>query len=113
MKAKLYVDALEAYGNNLVQTQDNNANEINEMVYMLWDITPSMKASILGKQIMRHELMIMVWSLLWLALHDQEDLNDELALIKVEGHRTATGSAAVPHSPVQWVELWLLNMSYA
>jgi len=49
VKAKLYVDALEAYGNNLVQTQDNNANEINEMVYMLWDITPSMKASILGK----------------------------------------------------------------
>jgi hypothetical protein len=39
--------------------------------------------------------MIMDWSLLWLALHDQEDLNDELALIKVEGHRTATGSAAL------------------
>jgi hypothetical protein len=62
---------------------------------------------------MRHELMIMDWSLLWLALHDQEDLNDELALIKVEGHRTATGSAAVPHSPVQLVELCVRNMSYA
>ena len=50
----------------------------------------------------------MDWSLLWLALHDQEDLNDELALTKVESHRTVTGSAAVPHfgaavphSPVQ------------
>ena len=38
--------------------------------------------------------MIMDWSLLWLALHDQEDLNNGLALIKVESHRTVTGSAA-------------------
>ena len=64
--------------------------------------------------------MIMDWSLLWLALHDQEDLNDELALIKVEGHRTATGSAAVPHSgaavprsPVQSGVYCVRNMSYA
>ncbi len=64
--------------------------------------------------------MIMDWSLLWLALHDQEDLNNGLALIKVESHRTVTGSAAVPHSgaavprlPVQSGAHCMLNMPYA
>ena len=41
MKAKLCVDALEYYGNNLVQAQDNNANGINEMAYIRWDIMTS------------------------------------------------------------------------
>jgi hypothetical protein len=31
----------EGYGNNLVQEEDNNANEIDEMPSMLWDIIAS------------------------------------------------------------------------
>jgi hypothetical protein len=41
MKAKLCDVALEDYGNNLVQAKDNNANGINEMAYMLWNIIAS------------------------------------------------------------------------
>ena len=41
MKAKLYIVALEDYENNLVQAKDNNANGINEMASMLWDIIAS------------------------------------------------------------------------
>ena len=41
MKAKLYIVALEDYENNLVQAKDNNANRINEMALMLWDIIAS------------------------------------------------------------------------
>ena len=40
-KAKLCIVVLEDYGNNLVQAKDNNANGINEMAYMLWDIIAS------------------------------------------------------------------------
>jgi hypothetical protein len=32
---KLCIVVLEEYRNNLVQAEDNNANEINEMAYML------------------------------------------------------------------------------
>jgi hypothetical protein len=32
---------LEGYGNNLVQEEDNNANGIDEMASMLWDIIVS------------------------------------------------------------------------
>ena len=38
MKARLYIVVLKDYGNNLVQAKDNNANRINEMAFMLWDI---------------------------------------------------------------------------
>ena len=38
MKAKLCIVVLEDYGNNLVQAKDNNANGINEMASILWDI---------------------------------------------------------------------------
>ena len=42
MKAKLYIDVLEDYRNNLVQAKDNNAKGINEiMAFMLWDIIAS------------------------------------------------------------------------
>jgi hypothetical protein len=41
MKAKLCIIVLEDYGNNLVQAKDNNANEINEVAPMLWDIMAS------------------------------------------------------------------------
>ena len=41
MKAKICVVVLEDYGNNLVQAKYNNANGINEMAYMLWDIITS------------------------------------------------------------------------
>jgi hypothetical protein len=37
----LCIVALEDYGNNLVQAKDNNANGINEMAPMLWDIIAS------------------------------------------------------------------------
>jgi hypothetical protein len=32
---------LEDYGNNLVQEEDNNANEVDEMASILWDIIVS------------------------------------------------------------------------
>ena len=41
MKAKLYIVVLEDYGNNLVQAKDNNANRINEIAFILWDIITS------------------------------------------------------------------------
>jgi hypothetical protein len=40
-KPKLSIVVLEDYGNNLVQEQDNNANRIDEMASMLWDIIVS------------------------------------------------------------------------
>ena len=40
IKAKFIV-VLEDYGNNLVQAKDNNANGINEIAFMLWDIIAS------------------------------------------------------------------------
>jgi len=41
MKAKLYIVVLKDYRNNLVQAKDNNANVIDEMAFMLWDIIAS------------------------------------------------------------------------
>ena len=41
MKAKLYIVVLKDFGNNLVQAKDNNANGINEIASMLWDIIAS------------------------------------------------------------------------
>jgi hypothetical protein len=41
MKAKVVYCCIEDYGNNLVQAKDNNANGINEMASMLWDIIAS------------------------------------------------------------------------
>jgi hypothetical protein len=49
MKAKLCIIVLEDYGNNLVQAKDNNANGINGMASMLWDIIASCETSIFGK----------------------------------------------------------------
>jgi hypothetical protein len=40
-RPKLYIVILEDHGNNLVQVKDNNANRINEMASMLWDIIAS------------------------------------------------------------------------
>ena len=40
-RPKLCIVVLEDYGNNLVRAKDNNANGINEMAYMLWDIIAS------------------------------------------------------------------------
>lgn len=37
-KPKLCIVVLEDYVNNLVQGEENNANGIDEMVSMLWDI---------------------------------------------------------------------------
>jgi hypothetical protein len=39
--SKLCIVVLEDHGNNLVQVKDNNANGINEMASMLWDIIAS------------------------------------------------------------------------
>ena len=63
MKAKLYIFVLKDYGNNLVQAKDNNANGINEIAFMLWDIIASYESKHIGKWQMRHELMILDWSL--------------------------------------------------
>jgi hypothetical protein len=59
----LYIVVLEDYGNNLVQTKDNNANGINEMASMLWDIIASCESKHIWQWQMRHELMILNWSL--------------------------------------------------
>ena len=41
IKVKLCIVALEDHENNLSQAKDNNANGINEMASMLWDIIVS------------------------------------------------------------------------
>jgi hypothetical protein len=41
MKAKLCIVVLEDYGINLVQAKDNNANGINVVASILWDIIAS------------------------------------------------------------------------
>ena len=46
---KLCIVVLKVYGSNLVQAKDNNANGINEMTSMLWDIIASCESNILGK----------------------------------------------------------------
>ena len=40
-RLKLSIVVLEDLGNNLVQAKDNNANGINEMAFMLWDVIAS------------------------------------------------------------------------
>jgi hypothetical protein len=62
MKAKLCIVVLKNYGNNLVQEKDNDANGVDEMASILWNIIVSEKASIFGKWQMRHKLMILDWS---------------------------------------------------
>ena len=41
MKAKLYIVVLKDYRNNLVQAKDINANGVDEMASILWDIIVS------------------------------------------------------------------------
>ena len=41
VNAKLCIVVLEVYGSSLVQAKDNNANGINEIASMLWDIIAS------------------------------------------------------------------------
>ena len=41
LNAKLCIVVLEVYESSLVQAKDNNANGINEMASMLWDIIAS------------------------------------------------------------------------
>jgi hypothetical protein len=41
MKAKLCIVVLEDYENNLVQQENKNANEVDEMTPMWWDIMTS------------------------------------------------------------------------
>ena len=37
-RPKLCIVVLEDHGNNIVQKKDNNANGVDEMATMLWDI---------------------------------------------------------------------------
>ena len=41
MKAKLYIVVLKDYGNKLAQAKDINANGINKIAFILWDIIAS------------------------------------------------------------------------
>ena len=41
VNAKLCIVVLEVFESNLVQAKDNNANGINEMTSMLWNIIAS------------------------------------------------------------------------
>jgi hypothetical protein len=38
LRLELNIVVLEGYENNVVQEEDNNANRIDEMTSMLWDI---------------------------------------------------------------------------
>jgi hypothetical protein len=40
-RPKLCVVVLKDHGNNIIQEKDNNANGVNEMTSMLWDIIVS------------------------------------------------------------------------
>ena len=82
MKAKLYIVVLEDYGNNLVQAKDNNANRINEIAFILWDIITSCESKHIWQ--MANETWVDDFGLvsIWLALHEQEELDSGLALIK-------------------------------
>jgi hypothetical protein len=40
-RPKLCIVVLEDHGNNIVQEKDNNANGVDEMASMLWDIIVS------------------------------------------------------------------------
>ena len=60
-RLKLSIVVLEDLGNNLVQAKDNNANGINEIASMLWDIIASCESKHIWQ--MRHELIILDWSL--------------------------------------------------
>ena len=40
-RPKLCIVVLEDYGNNIVQVKDNNANGVDEMASVLWDIIAS------------------------------------------------------------------------
>ena len=62
-RQKLCIVVLEDYGNHLFQAKDNNANGINEIAFMLWDIIASCESKIFGKWQMRHKLLILDWSL--------------------------------------------------
>ena len=48
--------------NNIVQAEDNNANEIDEMAYMLWDIYVSYESKHIWEGYMRHEVLHLEWS---------------------------------------------------
>ena len=50
MKAKLCIVVLEDHGNNLVQAKDNNANGIDEMASILWDIIASCESKHVWQQ---------------------------------------------------------------
>jgi hypothetical protein len=41
MKAKIMYCMMKCHGNNLLSSEDNNANGIDEMAYVLWDIIAS------------------------------------------------------------------------
>ena len=45
VNAKLCIVVLKVYESNLVQAKDNNANGINEMAPMLWDIIASCESN--------------------------------------------------------------------
>jgi hypothetical protein len=51
MKAKLCIVVLEDYRNNQVQAKDNNANGINEVAPMLWDIIASCESKHIWKMV--------------------------------------------------------------
>jgi hypothetical protein len=49
--------------NNIDQEKDNNANEIDEMASMLWDIIVSCESKHIRQMVTGRELMIVHWSL--------------------------------------------------
>jgi hypothetical protein len=51
MKAKLSIVVFEAYGNDLVQEEDNSVNGIDEMDSMLWDIIVSWESKHIWKMV--------------------------------------------------------------
>jgi hypothetical protein len=63
MKAKVVCCCIGRSWKQSSSSKRNNANGINKIAFVLWDIKYHEKASIFGKWQMRHELMILDWSL--------------------------------------------------
>ena len=53
---------LEDYGNNIVQAKDNNANGIDEMASILWDIIASCESKHVWQQANKTWVDNMEWS---------------------------------------------------
>ena len=67
--------------NNLVQTQDNNANVIHAMLIHYGISMFYVKASMLKNWLMRHKGLHMEWTHIWSLLHWNETISIQISLM--------------------------------